>query len=48
MMYADTFMSEGEFREMFDHSLHDEVRRRYEAADAFPALYDKLKRSARH
>ncbi|MEM7159099.1 MAG: FAD-binding oxidoreductase [Myxococcota bacterium] len=42
-LYADTFMSETEFREMFDHTLYDQVRRDYGAEGAFPTLYEKTK-----
>ncbi len=42
-LYADTFMDEDEFGDMFDHTLYNEVRRRYGAEGAFPALFDKTK-----
>lgn len=42
-LYADTFMSEDEFREMFDHTLYDQVRVEYGAEGAFPTLYEKTK-----
>lgn len=42
-LYADTFMSEEEFREMFDHTLYDQVRKDYGAEGAFPTLYEKTK-----
>ena len=42
-LYADTFMHEDEFREMFDHTLYDQVRERYGANGAFPTLYEKTK-----
>jgi Delta24-sterol reductase len=42
-LYADTFMTREEFREMFDLSLYDEVRKKYGAEGAFPELYDKIK-----
>lgn len=42
-LYADTFMTESEFREMFDHTLYDQVRREYGAEGAFPTLYEKTK-----
>lgn len=28
MTYADTYMTKGEFEEMFDHSLYNELRRK--------------------
>ena len=42
-LYADTFLTHEELREMFDHTLYDTVRRKYKAKDAFPILYDKIK-----
>jgi delta24-sterol reductase len=42
-LYADTFMTREEFRQMFDLSLYDEVRKKYGAEGAFPELYDKIK-----
>jgi delta24-sterol reductase len=42
-LYADTFMTKDEFRQMFDHTLYDQVRARYHAEGAFPELYDKIK-----
>jgi hypothetical protein len=42
-LYADTFMTRGEFREMFDHDLYDAVRKKYGADAAFPDLYDKVR-----
>ena len=43
LLYADTFMTREEFREMFDHTLYDEVRKKYKADSAFPEVYDKIK-----
>jgi delta24-sterol reductase len=48
MLYADTYMTREEFRSMFDHSLYDELRKKYDAIDAFPEVYDKVSRAARH
>jgi delta24-sterol reductase len=42
-LYADTFMTREEFREMFDLTLYDKVRREYGAEGTFPDLYDKIK-----
>ncbi len=42
-LYADTFMTEDELREMFDHTLYDRVRKAYGAEGAFPTLYEKTK-----
>jgi len=42
-LYADTFMTEAEFEEMFDLTLYRKVRERYGADGAFPTLYQKIK-----
>lgn len=42
-LYADTFLTHDELREMFDHSLYDKVRAKYSAEGAFPVLYEKVK-----
>jgi len=42
-LYADTFMDQEEFVEMFDHTLYDRVRERYGARGAFPTLFEKTK-----
>ncbi len=42
-LYADTFMTEDELHEMFDHTLYQRVRRAYAAEGAFPTLYEKTK-----
>ena len=42
-LYADTFLTHDELREMFDHTTYDKVRRAYKADGAFPELYDKIK-----
>jgi len=42
-LYADIFMDEKEFNEMFDLSLYEKVRKKYSAVGAFPSLYDKVK-----
>lgn len=41
--YTDLFCTEREFRLMFDHSLLDKCRKRMNALDAFPEVYDKIK-----
>jgi delta24-sterol reductase len=43
MLYADTFMTRGEFEEMFNHETYREVRHRYGADQAFPEVYDKVR-----
>lgn len=42
--YSYTYQTLQEFREMFDHSLYDEVRRELGAEKAFPEGYEKLAR----
>jgi delta24-sterol reductase len=42
-LYADIFMTESEFEEMFDLTLYRQVRQKYKADTAFPTLYDKVK-----
>ncbi|XP_002130771.2 delta(24)-sterol reductase-like isoform X1 [Ciona intestinalis] len=43
MLYADSYMTREEFREMFDHSLYDKVRKSLPLCDeAMPAIYDKV------
>ncbi|CAJ0955959.1 unnamed protein product, partial [Mesorhabditis belari] len=42
-LYADIFMDEKEFNEMFDMELYEKVRKRYNCNEAFPRLYDKVK-----
>ncbi|KAH7727032.1 Protein Y7A5A.1 [Aphelenchoides avenae] len=41
-LYADIFMTEQEFEQMFDLTLYKEVRKRYHAEGAFPSLYEKV------
>jgi len=47
MLYANTMQTRDEFREMFDHSMYDELRKRYNCLDAFPEVYDKVSRATR-
>jgi len=47
MLYADVYMTREEFREMFDHSMYDELRIKYNCTKAFPEVYDKISRAAR-
>ena len=47
MMYADSYMTKSEFREMFDHKLYDQVRSKYDCIKAFPDIYDKVNKAAR-
>eukprot|EP00163_Fabomonas_tropica_P023015 TRINITY_DN40281_c0_g1_i1.p1 TRINITY_DN40281_c0_g1~~TRINITY_DN40281_c0_g1_i1.p1 ORF type:complete len:526 (+),score=76.70 TRINITY_DN40281_c0_g1_i1:286-1863(+) len=43
MLYADCYMSEDEFRLMFDHELYDKVRDRYGGQESCGTIYDKVK-----
>ncbi|XP_064626464.1 delta(24)-sterol reductase-like [Lineus longissimus] len=47
MLYADSYMTKEEFRQMFDHSLYDKMRNKLNCKTAFPDVYDKVNRSAR-
>lgn len=49
MLYADMYQDREEFRTMFDHTLLDEMRQRMPGTTtAFPEVYDKVCKSARH
>ncbi|XP_023217183.1 delta(24)-sterol reductase-like [Centruroides sculpturatus] len=47
LLYAATYMNRDEFRRMFDHTLYDKVRKQLNCNEAFPEVYDKVRRSAR-
>ena len=47
MLYADSYLSEDEFEAMFDHTLYNEMREKYDCKKAFPRVYDKVNRKAR-
>ncbi|KAF8364007.1 hypothetical protein PRIPAC_90930, partial [Pristionchus pacificus] len=47
MLYADTYMTREEFYQMFDSSLYEWLRVKLNAKDAFPDVYDKVKKEAR-
>lgn len=47
MMYADSYMTREEYRQMFDHTLYDQVRKSLNCEKAFPEVYDKVSRKAR-
>lgn len=48
MLYADSYLTRAEFRDMFDHTLYDKLRLQYKhTKQAFPEVYDKVNRSAR-
>ena len=48
MLYADSYMTKEEFREMFDHSLYDTMRHKLDCSKAFPEIYEKTCRTARY
>ena len=47
MLYADTYTTRKEFRQMFDHDLYDRIRKKMGCEDAFPEVYDKVNKAAR-
>lgn len=47
MLYADSYMTKEEFKEMFDHTLYYEMRQKYDCLKAFPDVYDKISKTAR-
>mmetsp|Transcript_22729 Transcript_22729/g.22928 ORF Transcript_22729/g.22928 Transcript_22729/m.22928 type:complete len:609 (-) Transcript_22729:1029-2855(-) len=44
--YTDLFCTRKEFRQMYDHTLLDKCRKRLNATDAFPEVYDKIRPEA--
>eukprot|EP01080_Neovahlkampfia_damariscottae_P004721 gene4721-8305_t len=42
MLYADTYMTREEFREMFDHELYDKMREKYDCEKSFDDVYGKV------
>uniref|UniRef100_A0A2K5KR84 Delta(24)-sterol reductase n=1 Tax=Cercocebus atys TaxID=9531 RepID=A0A2K5KR84_CERAT len=48
MLYADCYMNREEFWEMFDGSLYHKLREKLGCQDAFPEVYDKICKAARH
>lgn len=47
MLYADSYLSRKEFREMFDHSHYDRMKRKYDPQNAFPQIYEKVCKNAK-
>jgi len=47
MLYADTYMDETEFREMFDHSLYDRIRKQLNCETAFTTVFGKVNKKVR-
>ncbi|XP_028818208.1 delta(24)-sterol reductase [Denticeps clupeoides] len=48
MLYADVYMERHEFWEMFDGTLYHKLREELGCREAFPEVYDKICKSARH
>ncbi|XP_072560109.1 delta(24)-sterol reductase-like [Paramormyrops kingsleyae] len=48
MLYADVYMDRQEFWEMFDGSLYHKLREKLDCKTAFPEVYDKICKAARH
>ncbi|KAL2089571.1 hypothetical protein ACEWY4_014259 [Coilia grayii] len=48
MLYADVYMERQEFWEMFDGTLYHKLREELDCKGAFPEVYDKICKSARH
>eukprot|EP01027_Heterolobosea_sp_BB2_P023778 GEZU01035778.1.p1 GENE.GEZU01035778.1~~GEZU01035778.1.p1 ORF type:complete len:544 (+),score=207.34 GEZU01035778.1:103-1632(+) len=47
-LYADSYMTREEFRQMFDHTLYDKLRKQIPNCEkAFPEVYDKVSKAAR-
>jgi delta24-sterol reductase len=47
MLYADSYRTKEEFRQMFDHKLYDTMREQLGCKKAFPDVYDKVNKQAR-
>ncbi|KAG7316673.1 hypothetical protein KOW79_020214 [Hemibagrus wyckioides] len=48
MLYADVYMEREEFWEMFDGSLYHKLRKELDCEKAFPEVYNKICKAARH
>uniref|UniRef100_A0AAR2L4M1 Delta(24)-sterol reductase n=1 Tax=Pygocentrus nattereri TaxID=42514 RepID=A0AAR2L4M1_PYGNA len=48
MLYADVYMERQEFWEMFDGTLYHKLRKELGCKEAFPEVYDKICKAARH
>ncbi|XP_077981530.1 delta(24)-sterol reductase-like [Glandiceps talaboti] len=48
MLYADCYMTNEEFRQMFDHTLYDKLRKELDCEKAFPEIFNKVCKAARH
>lgn len=47
MLYADSYLTYSEFRTMFDHTHYDKMKRKYDPANGFPEVYDKVCKGAK-
>lgn len=47
MLYADTYRTNEEFRQMFDHRLYDRMRKQLKCENAFPEVYGKVNKKVR-
>lgn len=47
MLYADTYRTYDEFRQMFDHRLYDIMREQLNCKQAFPEVYEKVNKNVR-
>ncbi|KAH9499915.1 Delta(24)-sterol reductase [Bulinus truncatus] len=47
MLYADSYLTNEQFRAMFDHRLYDKMRKQLDCEKAFPEIYEKVNRKAR-
>lgn len=48
MLYADTYTTLEEFRQMFDHTLYDKLRKSLPyCTEAFPEIYGKVNKNVR-
>lgn len=48
MLYADVYMERQEFWEMFDGALYNKLRKELDCEQAFPEVYNKICKAARH
>ncbi|XP_069088714.1 delta(24)-sterol reductase [Pleurodeles waltl] len=48
MLYADCYMNRDEFWQMFDGSLYHKLREQLNCNSAFPEVFDKICKAARH
>ncbi|XP_006005558.1 delta(24)-sterol reductase [Latimeria chalumnae] len=48
MLYADCYMNREEFWDMFDGSLYQKLRDQLNCKEAFPEVFDKICKAARH